>query len=43
VLLEEAPIHPEDSLEDLETRIHAVEHWLLVQALYDLLCLEKSQ
>jgi len=42
VLLEEAPIHPEDSLEDLETRIHGVEHRLLVQALYDLLCLEKS-
>ena len=42
VLLEEVPIHPEDSLEDLETRIHAVEHRLLVQALYDLLCAEES-
>jgi formyltetrahydrofolate-dependent phosphoribosylglycinamide formyltransferase len=38
VAQEDVPIHPEDSLEDLETRIHAVEHRLLVQALYDLLC-----
>lgn len=38
VLQEEVPIHPEDSLEDLEARIHAVEHRLLLQALYELLC-----
>ncbi|RLC58515.1 MAG: phosphoribosylglycinamide formyltransferase [Chloroflexota bacterium] len=38
VAQEEVPIHPEDSLEDLEARIHAVEHRLLVQALRDLLC-----
>jgi formyltetrahydrofolate-dependent phosphoribosylglycinamide formyltransferase len=37
VLQEEVPIHAEDSLEDLERRVHAVEHRLLVQALYDLL------
>ena len=35
---ETIPIHPYDSLDDLETRIHAVEHRLLVQALYHLLC-----
>ncbi|RLC67464.1 MAG: phosphoribosylglycinamide formyltransferase [Chloroflexi bacterium] len=34
----EVPIHPEDTLEDLEARIHAAEHRLLVQALHDLLC-----
>lgn len=34
---EKVPINPEDSLDDLETRIHAVEHRLLVQALQDLL------
>jgi phosphoribosylglycinamide formyltransferase-1 len=38
VLQEEVPIHSEDSLEDLEARIHAVEHRLLPQALYELLC-----
>lgn len=38
VAQEEVPIHPEDSLDDLEARIHAVEHRLLVQALHDLLC-----
>jgi formyltetrahydrofolate-dependent phosphoribosylglycinamide formyltransferase len=32
------PIHPDDSLDDLETRIHATEHKLLVQALHSLLC-----
>jgi formyltetrahydrofolate-dependent phosphoribosylglycinamide formyltransferase len=37
LLQEEVPIHAEDSLEDLERRVHAVEHRLLVQALYDLL------
>jgi len=37
VLKEDVPIYPEDSLEELETRIHAVEHRLLVQALADLL------
>ncbi len=31
-------IHPGDSLDDLETRIHAMEHELLVQALHSLLC-----
>jgi len=43
VLQEEAPIHEEDCLDDLEERIHAVEHRLLVQALYNLLCAEKSE
>jgi len=32
------PIHPDDTLESLEARIHTVEHKLLVQALHDLLC-----
>lgn len=31
-------IHPGENLEDLEARIHAVEHALLVAALHDLLC-----
>jgi formyltetrahydrofolate-dependent phosphoribosylglycinamide formyltransferase len=31
-------IGPEDTLQDLEARIHATEHTLLVQALHDLLC-----
>ncbi len=35
---EVVPIDPEDSLEALEARIHAVEHRLLVQVLHDLLC-----
>ncbi|MFQ6100425.1 MAG: phosphoribosylglycinamide formyltransferase [Anaerolineae bacterium] len=43
VAQEEVPIQPEDSLEDLEARVHAVEHRLLVQALYDLLCERESQ
>ncbi len=38
VLQEEVLIHPGDSLEDLEARIHTVEHRLLVQALTELLC-----
>jgi formyltetrahydrofolate-dependent phosphoribosylglycinamide formyltransferase len=38
VLQEEVPIYPEDSLDDLRTRIHAVEHRLLPQALHNLLC-----
>jgi formyltetrahydrofolate-dependent phosphoribosylglycinamide formyltransferase len=38
VAQEVVPIHSTDSLEDLEERIHTVEHRLLVQALYDLLC-----
>jgi folate-dependent phosphoribosylglycinamide formyltransferase PurN len=38
VLQEAVPIHPDDGLEDLEVRIHTVEHRLLVQALCDLLC-----
>lgn len=32
------PIYPEDSLEELEARVHATEHRLLVQVLQDLLC-----
>lgn len=42
VLQEVVPIHPEDNLEDLEERIHAVEHRLLPQALHDLLCVEQT-
>ncbi len=38
VAQEVVPIHPTDSLEDLEARIHAVEHRLLVGALRNLLC-----
>jgi phosphoribosylglycinamide formyltransferase-1 len=38
VLREEAPIGPADTVDDLEARIHSVEHRLLVQALYNLLC-----
>ncbi len=37
VAQEVVPILPDDTLEDLETRIHAVEHRLLVSALRDLL------
>eukprot|EP00123_Amoebidium_parasiticum_P015427 comp22968_c0_seq2/m.36484 comp22968_c0_seq2/g.36484 ORF comp22968_c0_seq2/g.36484 comp22968_c0_seq2/m.36484 type:complete len:202 (-) comp22968_c0_seq2:421-1026(-) len=32
---EVVPIHPTDSLEDLETRMHQVEHRILVQAVAD--------
>jgi formyltetrahydrofolate-dependent phosphoribosylglycinamide formyltransferase len=35
---ETIPIHPYDSLDDLETRVHAIEHRLLVYALHSLLC-----
>jgi phosphoribosylglycinamide formyltransferase-1 len=38
VAQEEIGIRPEDSLDDLEERVHAVEHRLLVQALHDLIC-----
>jgi formyltetrahydrofolate-dependent phosphoribosylglycinamide formyltransferase len=38
VAQEVVPIHPEDTADDLETRVHATEHRLLVQALHDLLC-----
>ena len=38
VVQAEVPIHPEDSVDTLEARIHATEHKLLVQALHDLLC-----
>lgn len=38
VLQEEVPIHPRDRIEDLEARIHTVEHRLLLLALYNLLC-----
>ncbi len=34
----QVPIHPGDTLEELETRIHAAERELLVQALRELLC-----
>ncbi|MBN1890995.1 MAG: phosphoribosylglycinamide formyltransferase [Thermoflexales bacterium] len=34
----EVPIQPQDSLDELEARIHAAEHSLLVQALHSLLC-----
>ncbi|MBN1956508.1 MAG: phosphoribosylglycinamide formyltransferase [Anaerolineae bacterium] len=33
---EKVPIHPDDSLDDLKTRIHKVEHRLLVEALQQL-------
>ncbi len=32
------PIHPTDSLEDLEARVHTAEHRLLVETLHKLLC-----
>ncbi len=32
LLIEEVPILEKDSLDDLETRIHTVEHRLIVQA-----------
>jgi formyltetrahydrofolate-dependent phosphoribosylglycinamide formyltransferase len=38
VVQEVVSIHPEDSLEELEARIHATEYRLLVQVLHDLLC-----
>lgn len=38
VAQEVVPIRPQDSLDDLEGRIHTVEHRLLVRALRDLLC-----
>ena len=38
VVQEVVEITPEDSLDDLEERIHATEHRLFVKALYDLLC-----
>jgi formyltetrahydrofolate-dependent phosphoribosylglycinamide formyltransferase len=38
VVQEVVEIHPEDSLDDLEERIHTVEHRLFVQALHELLC-----
>lgn len=38
VAQEVVPIHPDDTLDDLEARIHAVEHRLFVAALHDLLC-----
>ena len=42
VAQEEVSIHPEDSLGDLEARIHVVEHRLLVRALHALLCREAA-
>jgi len=38
VVKETVPIHVDDKLDDLEERIHAVEHRLLVQAVRELLC-----
>jgi formyltetrahydrofolate-dependent phosphoribosylglycinamide formyltransferase len=38
VVQEIVEINPDDSLDDLEERIHATEHRLFVQALYELLC-----
>lgn len=40
VAQEVVPIHPDDSLETLEERIHTVEHRILVEALHKLLCEE---
>jgi phosphoribosylglycinamide formyltransferase-1 len=34
----EVPIHADDTLEALEARVHKVEHRLLIQALFKLLC-----
>ncbi|HDQ72634.1 MAG TPA: hypothetical protein ENN19_11145, partial [Chloroflexi bacterium] len=36
VLQETVPIQPEDTLETLEERIHAIEHRLMIQAIRDL-------
>jgi formyltetrahydrofolate-dependent phosphoribosylglycinamide formyltransferase len=38
VVQEVVEINPEDSLDDLEERIHATEHRIFVQALHKLLC-----
>jgi folate-dependent phosphoribosylglycinamide formyltransferase PurN len=38
VAKEEVPIHPQDSLDELEQRIHAVKDRLLVEAVHQLLC-----
>ena len=38
VAQEEIEILPEDTVDDLEQRVHAVEHRLLVEALHTLLC-----
>ena len=38
VAQEEIEILPEDTVDDLEERVHAVEHRLLVEALHSLLC-----
>jgi phosphoribosylglycinamide formyltransferase-1 len=38
VVQETVPIYPADSLEDLEARVHGVEHRLLVRALHRLCC-----
>ncbi|MGC8873816.1 MAG: phosphoribosylglycinamide formyltransferase [Chloroflexia bacterium] len=43
VAQEEVPIHPDDTLETLEARIHATEHRLLVRALRQLLCTEQKE
>ncbi len=41
VARELVPLRPEQSLEELEDRIHRVEHRLLVDAIHQLLCEEK--
>ncbi len=38
VVQQVVPIYPQDTLEELEARIHATEHVLLVEALRQLLC-----
>lgn len=40
VVKEVVPIHQEDTLEDLEERIHRFEHRLLVEAIHQVLCEE---
>lgn len=41
VVQEVVEINPDDSLDDLEERIHATEHRIFVQALHELLCAER--
>jgi formyltetrahydrofolate-dependent phosphoribosylglycinamide formyltransferase len=43
ILVQEVPIYPQDSLEELETRIHAVEHVLYVQAITKMLDITPSR
>jgi formyltetrahydrofolate-dependent phosphoribosylglycinamide formyltransferase len=39
----EVPIGADDTLEDLEARVHEVEHRLLIQALFKLLCRDTTE